>query len=80
MQPDQRDLPAQIDALRSRLRARGEQLEIEPLADDAEGAATAAEWSDGDAPALSRDPTRLLDSGSGTLARGRVAEWQTRRP
>ncbi len=37
MQPDQRDLPAQIDALRSRLRARGEQLEIEPLADDAEG-------------------------------------------
>ena len=37
MQPDQRDLPAQIDALRSRLRARGEQLEIEPLTDDAEG-------------------------------------------
>ena len=37
MQPDQRDLPAQIDALRSRLRARGEQLEIEPLPDDAEG-------------------------------------------
>jgi len=37
MQPAQRDLPGQIDALRSRLRARGEQLEIEPLPDDAEG-------------------------------------------
>ena len=37
MQPSQRDLPAQIDALRGRLRARGEQLEIEPLPDDAEG-------------------------------------------
>jgi hypothetical protein len=37
MQPDQRDLPAQIDALRNRLRARGEELEIEPLTDDAEG-------------------------------------------
>jgi hypothetical protein len=37
MQPAQRDLPGQIDALRSRLRARGEQLDIEPLPDDAEG-------------------------------------------
>ena len=37
MQPNQRDLPAQIDALRNRLRARGEQLESEPLTDDAEG-------------------------------------------
>ena len=37
MQPNQRDLPGQIDALRNRLRARGEQLEIEPLTDDAEG-------------------------------------------
>ena len=34
MQPDQRDLPAQIDALRARLRARVEQLEIEPLGDE----------------------------------------------
>lgn len=30
LQPDQRDLPAQIEALRSRIRARGEQLPDEP--------------------------------------------------
>jgi hypothetical protein len=42
LQPDQRDLPGQIDALRNRLRARGEQLEIEPLSEDAEGGATDA--------------------------------------
>ena len=34
LQPDQRDVTAQLEALRGRLRARGDQLADEPLADE----------------------------------------------